>query len=406
MDFETSKVFGHQTGGDWGRSTIFVNGDGVTIHNSRQDAVKKILYRLSSKAPEMPPSDFLRKSELPRQPSFVPVSRGPSAVQSVGPDSFVYERSLGKGSFGEVFCVKHKTTRVTYAMKVLQKSKVVSGNLLNYVVTERNILSFIHHPYIVRLHYAFQTSSNLVLVLSFCPNGNLQAMITKQKSLEENLARLYAAEILLALCHLHVRNIIFRDLKPDNVVMDVQFHALLTDFGLSKQGVVGLKGTRSYCGSPAFIAPEILQRRGHGKTVDIYGLGVLLHHMLVGMPPFYNPDRGTLESNIKFKRLTIPSKVGEDAKNLILSVMERDPAKRLGAADTADVQSHAFFESVDFAALLAREIPVPGYTPSDDVVTEVRGPGFRQRPPSNIAPGPSRNDDLPQFGDFAAPNQT
>merc|ERR1712136_31140 len=389
MDYATSQVFANHTqgGSDWGRSNTV---DEILLHNSRSDFVKKLLHRVNKEPREITATteDAWKPKEIskvdPKREHFVKVKED-DHVQSVGPDSFVCDRLLGKGSFGEVFCVRHKVSQTTYAMKVLQKSKVLSGNLLSYVLTERNILSFIHHPYIVTLHYAFQTSSHLVLVLSFCPNGNLQALITKQTNLEERVARLYAAEILLALVHLHQRDIIFRDLKPDNV---------------------GLKGARSYCGSPAFIAPEILQRRGHGKTVDIYGLGVLLHHMLVGMPPFYNPDRGTLESNIKFKRLTIPSKVGEDAKNLILSVMERDPAKRLGAADTADVQSHAFFESVDFAALLARGIPVPGYTPSDDVVTEVRGPGFRQRPPSNIAPGPSRNDDLPQFGDFAAPNQT
>lgn len=402
MDYATSQVFANHTqgGSDWGRSNTV---DEILLHNSRSDFVKKLLHRVNKEPREITATteDAWKPKEIskvdPKREHFVKVKED-DHVQSVGPDSFVCDRLLGKGSFGEVFCVRHKVSQTTYAMKVLQKSKVLSGNLLSYVLTERNILSFIHHPYIVTLHYAFQTSSHLVLVLSFCPNGNLQALITKQTNLEERVARLYAAEILLALVHLHQRDIIFRDLKPDNVVMDAEMHALLTDFGLSKQGVVGLKGARSYCGSPAFIAPEILQRRGHGKTVDIYGLGVLLYHMLVGMPPFYHPDRDTLCSNIKFARLRVPPRVNEAAKSLITSVMERDPSKRLGAADTSDVRSHVFFESINFTDLMNREIPVPGFEPpkTDETVaqksTGTRGASAKKGRAITPAPSPPASE--------------
>lgn len=327
------------------------------LRNSRADTVRRLLegasnpcqyFQEESKAGPVPPKR--------RRPGFVTVR--PVAADAVGPDSFVLQDLLGKGSFGQVYHVKHKTTMVSYAMKVLQKSKVVNGNLLTYVMTERNVLSSINHPFIVSLHYAFQTTTHLVLVLQYCPCGNLQALIVREGTLEEDLCRIYSAEILLALIHLHERRIIFRDLKPDNVVISEEHHTLLTDFGLSKQGVVGLQGAKSFCGSMAFIAPEILFRHGHGRTVDIYGLGVVLFAMLVGSPPFYHPDRETLCNNIKFGKLTIPSKLPEGARSIIGSLLERKPAKRLGCKDTADVKTDPFFNSIDFDALMRGEVKI------------------------------------------------
>jgi len=266
---------------------------------------------------------------------------------------------LGKGSFGEVFHVKHKRTEQEYAMKVLQKTKIMSSNLLRYAVTERNILAYVHHPYIVNLHYAFQTPSHLVLVLQYCPRGNLQQLILCEKRLQESISRLYTSEILLALIHLHDRKTLFRDLKPDNVVLDEKNHAMLTDFGLSKEGVAGSRGTKSFCGSVAFLAPEILLRRGHGHTVDIYNLGVMLYDMLTGLPPFYHTDRETLFANIKHARLEVPDYVPRAARAFIYATMEREPSRRLGAEHTTDVKDHVFFAEIDFDAVLRREIPVP-----------------------------------------------
>jgi protein-serine/threonine kinase len=145
-------------------------------------------------------------------------SNGPSS-ENVGPSSFELVKLLGKGSFGEVFHVKHKGTEQEYAMKVLQKSRIMSSNLLPYAKTERNVLAYVQHPYIVRLHYAFQTANHLVLVLQYCPRGNLQQLIRREQKMQEPISRLYTSEILLALIHLHDRKTLFRDLKPENVVL-------------------------------------------------------------------------------------------------------------------------------------------------------------------------------------------
>jgi serine/threonine protein kinase len=159
----------------------------------------------------------------------------------------------------------------------------------------------------VGLNYAFQTRDKLFLILEYCPGGDLGKVLEQEKRFDEGRARIYLAEILLALEDLHKRDIIFRDLKPDNVVLDTQGHALLTDFGLSKEGVLDNQAANSFCGSVAYLAPEMLKRSGHGKSVDWYLLGVLLYEMLVGMPPYFNRDREKLVSNIQKGPLLMPS---------------------------------------------------------------------------------------------------
>jgi serine/threonine protein kinase len=275
--------------------------------------------------------------------------------------------------------VKHKRTDAAYAMKILQKSQVTRGNLLRYTVTERNILSYIRHPYIVSLHYAFQTPQHLVLVLQYCSGGDLQSKIRMEKRLDHSRSSLYSAEVLTALAHLHERLIVYRDLKPENVVMDGEGHCLLTDFGLSKEGVADL--TKSFCGSLAFLAPEVLQHRGHDHTVDIYGLGVLLFAMLTGGPPFFDRKREKLILNIQAASLHIPHYVSPAASALIEALMKREPKRRLGASRTMDIQSHVFYKSLDFDALLRREVEIPSpstspasrrpqATPAGDVVLD------------------------------------
>lgn len=172
-------------------------------------------------------------------------------------------------------------------MKVLTKAKILGHNLTRYALTERNVLSIQKHPFIVGLHYAFQTQEKLFLVLDYCPGGDLAEYLQLEKKFNEEKTRLYACDILLALEELHRKDIIFRDLKPDNVVLDKDGHALLTDFGLSKEGVMREGMAKSFCGSYAYLAPEMLKKIGHGKAVDWYLLGVIIYEMLCGLPPYY-----------------------------------------------------------------------------------------------------------------------
>jgi serine/threonine protein kinase len=198
---------------------------------------------------------------------------------------------IGKGSFGEVYLVKKKSTGKLYAMKIMSKRMIQRQNLAKYIYTEKNVQSSIKHPFIVRLYCAFQSSTRLFMVMDYCGGGDLGHVLQREKIFSEETARIYIAEVLLAIEELHSREIIYRDLKPDNVVLDDEGHALLTDFGLSKDGIKDSDSTQSFCGSIAYLAPEMLRRSGHGRTVDWYLLGVLLYEMLVGIPPYFNKDK-------------------------------------------------------------------------------------------------------------------
>jgi len=167
----------------------------------------------------------------------------------IGPENFEIIGLIGKGSFGEVYLVEEREKKQRYAMKVLNKEMIYRYNLMKYAKAERNVLSITRHPFLNKLNFAFQTSHMLILILDFLPGGDLTYHLKKMKKFSEELARIYLAEIVLALEHLHQKDIIFRDLKPDNIVLDADGHAVLTDFGLSKEGVLDhLQGARSFCG--------------------------------------------------------------------------------------------------------------------------------------------------------------
>jgi len=221
------------------------------------------------------------------------------------------------------------------------------------------VLSIMNHPFIVRLHYAFQTDSKLYLVLEYAPGGDLGNMIAKKKRFSEDVARIYTCEILLALEALHKQHIIFRDLKPDNVVLDAEGHALLTDFGLSKEGM-NTNISKSFCGSVAYLAPEMLQRSGHDRSVDWYLLGVMLYEMLVGIPPYFSSNREELFDNIQRAPLKLPKVLSEDAKSLITGLLKRDRTKRLGAkGDSEEIKAHPWFKSINWDDVYQRKLKPP-----------------------------------------------
>ena len=191
-------------------------------------------------------------------------------------------------------------------------------------MTEKNVLSTISHPFIVRLHYAFQTSVRLFMILDFCPGGDLGERLQEEGTFTEDRSRIYLSEITLALEELHKRDIIYRDLKPDNVLLDQEGHALLTDFGLSKEDVSEyFTGAKSFCGSVAYLAPEMLKRMGHGKAVDWYLLGVVLYEMLTGYPPYYAESKEELFKNIESAPLRLPAGLSSDTKAILKSVRNR-----------------------------------------------------------------------------------
>ena len=281
-------------------------------------------------------------------------------TRSASPLDFSVMKQLGKGSFGEVYLVKHNPSGKMYAMKILKKNMILTQNLVRYALTERNVMSYLNHPFIVSLKYAFQTTKHLYMVVKYCSGGDLGTWLQRAKRFSEDRARFYVAEILLALEELHLNNIVYRDLKPDNVVIDSEGHALLTDFGLSKENVADNASTKSFCGSVAYLAPEVLKKAGHGKSVDWYLLGVLLYELLVGIPPYFSNSQDEIFANILGGKLLMPKSLSPEAKDLIVQLMQREPHKRLGSQrDAEEVKNHPFFSEVDWGALYRKDVIPP-----------------------------------------------
>ncbi|CAG9329835.1 unnamed protein product [Blepharisma stoltei] len=326
----------------------------IEIQTFEEAEVEQMMQRLST--------PFIPNDKGKEKASKVPVfdEEEKSEKKKVTASDFEAISQLGKGSFGEVFLVKKIGTDKLYAMKILRKNKIIGQNLVKYALTERNVMSYFNHPFIVGLKYAFQTTDKLFLILDYCPGGDLTSYIIKEKKFDEKRARIYLCEILLALEELHKRDIIYRDLKPDNVVLDAQGHAMLTDFGLSKEGVFDNNSAKSFCGSVAYLAPEMLKRKGHGKAVDWYLLGVLLYEMLVGVPPYYANNREQLFYNIQNAKLKLPPFLSPEAKNLLKGLLERDPNRRLGSHyDAEEIKRYEFFDGIDWAKVMRRELKPP-----------------------------------------------
>lgn len=249
-----------------------------------------------------------------------------ASEKDIGPINFKPIMKLGQGSFGEVYLVQKVKEDMKageepqyFALKILNKDKVLQNNLVRYAKTERDVLTYTKHPYVVGLNYAFQSAHKLFLLLDYASGGNMERALQREHRFSEERARLFIAQIILALEELHKRDIIYRDLKPANIVFDHEGNALLTDFGLSKEGVdKNASGGKSFCGSPAYLPPEMLSRKGHGKSIDWYLTGVLLYEMLIGIPPYYANNKDQLYENIKSGPLKLPNFISADSRDLII----------------------------------------------------------------------------------------
>jgi len=272
---------------------------------------------------------------------------------------------LGKGSYGKVLLVKKVGQELddekVFAMKILRKEHIMRRNQVEHTKTERKVLEALSHPFIVHLHYAFQSPKKLHLVLEYCAGGELFFHLSRAGKFSEGRCRFYTAEIVLAIGYLHSRDIIYRDLKPENILLDGMGHVKITDFGLSKEGIEDNISAKSMCGTPEYLAPEIVNRVGHGKAADWYSLGSLMFEMLTGLPPFYTKDREKLFERIRRGGLQYPPYITALTKSLLRSLMLRDPNVRLGGGseDGQEIQQHDFFAGVNWLAMYDRRIRPP-----------------------------------------------
>ena len=254
-------------------------------------------------------------------PQAIGTRAGGLITEVVSADDFQLLRVLGRGTYGKVVQVRKKDTGTLYAMKVMRKSTILTRSQVKHTLTERYVLEAVRHPFIIGLQFAFQTADHLYLVLPLMSGGELFFHLRRERTFSEARVLLYASEILLALQELHRHDVVYRDLKPENLLLDAEGHVALSDFGLAKevgahappdaraaparppvsrssraplalrarQAVTSIEGGAStFCGSPSYMAPEVLLGTGHGFPVDWWSFGTLLYEMLVGVPPFYS----------------------------------------------------------------------------------------------------------------------
>ena len=288
-------------------------------------------------------------------------------------------RVLGRGAFGKVSLVQHKTSHEKYALKTLNKKMLVAVKQSKGAITEREVLKQKGHPCIVRLYWAFQDDESLHMVLDYLPGGDLYDRIEELREAAPGTgfpvarARLYAAEIASALEHLHSRKIVYRDLKPENVLLDSEGHVRITDFGLAKDAMELGDKTHTFCGTPDYLAPEIIKGAGHGRGVDWWSLGTMIYEMLGGLPPFYSENFNVMYDRILRKTLEFnpDDRFGSDARDLLTGLLQKSPELRLGSSerDGAELREHAWFAPIDWAKLEARELE-PSFKPNVKSATD------------------------------------
>jgi len=333
----------------------------LTKPQASQQTREQILRRTQALAAEAKSSDEDDRKEVENQGTGEITSHEmmKGQQQAVNIADFELLKVLGRGAFGKVMQVKKKDDGKVYAMKILKKQAILSRNQVEHTKAERKILQTLQHPFLMTLRYAFQSNDKLYLVLDYFQGGELFFHLKSQRRFCEETARLYVAEIAMAFGHLHGSGVIYRDLKPENILLDDGGHVCLTDFGLAKEVSAGEK-TETFCGTPEYLAPEIIQGSGHDKAVDWWSLGILLYELTVGIPPFYSQNVNEMYHKIQHGVLRFPPFLSEECKHLIVALLARDPKKRLGSTDDfEDLKAHAFFAPLDWEKVYAKDIDAP-----------------------------------------------
>jgi serum/glucocorticoid-regulated kinase 2 len=283
--------------------------------------------------------------------------------KKIGLEDFHLQKLIGKGTYGKVVLVRHSRSMRLYACKIIRKER--TATTIESIINERKILSQINSPFVINLLAAFQTSSKVYLILPYIEGGELFVQLQRCGSFSEPRARLYICELVLAVEYLHSNGIIYRDIKPENILLDRTGHIVLCDFGMSTLAV----SATTYCGTPEYIAPEIIRNEEYGESVDFYTLGVLLYEMLAGYSPFSSLDgeeTEDLENRILFSEIEFPGEMSEPAADLISRLMNRNPKMR---PNGPRIKRHRFFEGVDWGMVERKECS-PEYIPCREGVDE------------------------------------
>jgi serum/glucocorticoid-regulated kinase 2 len=282
-------------------------------------------------------------------------------IKSVELDDFQIMKVLGRGTFGKVCLVQYKPTKEYYAMKSLKKDVLLDMDQVQSPILEKKILQSLDHPFLVGMVFCFQTEERIYFIMPFIRGGELFQHLRTEKFFKEDKARFYAASMGIALEYLHNHGIVYRDIKPENILIGEDGYLKLIDFGMAKM-LKGNEKAMSFCGTPEYLAPEIITGEGHNRAADWWSYGILLFEMLCGIPPFYCENTERMYDLITNAELRFPKRIqlSENAKDLIKKLLIKKQDKRLGVEKGfEEIKSHPFFQGFDFNALLAKKLEAP-----------------------------------------------
>lgn len=338
----------------------------------------------------------------PQQQQFInAVSKTKQNLSVITLDDFEFLKVLGKGTFGKVILCKEKRTDRLYAIKILKKEVLIAKEEVTHTYTENRVLQRCKHPFLTQMIYTFQTTDRLCFVMEFASGGDLYFLLnrevqTKRAGFSEDRTRFYGAEITLALGYLHANNIVYRDLKLENLLLDKEGHIKIADFGLCKEDIAFGDKTGTFCGTPEYLAPEVLEENDYGRAVDWWGLGVVCYEMMCGRLPFYSKEHERLFEMILSGRPRFPTQTSQEARSLLNALLIKNPLERLGGseADAKEIMEHTFFASVDWGRIYRKEI-APPFIPN--LTSETDTSYFDQeftREPVQLTPPPACNGNL------------
>lgn len=276
-------------------------------------------------------------------------------------DEFELYRTLGTGAFGRVILVKHKHTSEYYAMKILQKASLVRLKQVDHTYNEKRILQCMKFPFVIYLEFCFKDNANIYMVLPFVGGGEMFSLLRRMGKFDEQLARFYASQVTLAIEYLHECSIIYRDLKPENILLERNGYIRIADFGFSK--MIDSR-TWTLCGTPEYLAPEIILSKGYGKSVDWWSFGVLIYEMNAGYPPFVAQEPMKIYEKIVAGKFKNASHFGDDLKDILRNCLQLDLTRRFGnmKAGPMDIKRHRWFKSTDWMQIYHQSV-IPSFLP-------------------------------------------
>lgn len=340
-----------------------------------RDPLEEMAQLSSYDSPDTPETDDSVEGRGVSQPS----QKTPSE------EDFETIKLISNGAYGAVFLVRHKSTRQRFAMKKINKQNLILRNQIQQAFVERDILTFAENPFVVSMFCSFETKRHLCMVMEYVEGGDCATLLKNIGALPVDMVRLYFAETVLALEYLHNYGIVHRDLKPDNLLITSMGHIKLTDFGLSKIGLMSLttnlyeghieKDAREFldkqvCGTPEYIAPEVILRQGYGKPVDWWAMGIILYEFLVGCVPFFGDTPEELFGQVISDEIVWPEgddALPPDAQDLTSKLLHQNPLERLGTSSAYEVKQHPFFMGLDWTGLLRQKAEfIPQLESEDD----------------------------------------